>query len=153
MAVLVPCVAEQLVARFTEHLVVMPAPWILEEDAEVAKLVSRWKSTDRGSSRPKVAKFCARCAEHFVAVPMPPNFEANGVDRYTSHVIFLMHFLHTIRCAYSLHGSRRATQFVCVARTHSIRCVFDCLLVASSFCPSPVSLCCLPLLFLILPVL
>ena len=34
------------------------------------------------------------------------------VDRYTSHVIFLVHIARQT-CAYSLHGSRRATQCVC----------------------------------------
>ena len=37
------------------------------------------------------------------------------LTRHFSHAL-----LHTIRCAYSLHVSRRATQCVCVATTHTI---------------------------------
>ena len=42
------------------------------------------------------------------------------VDRYTSHVIFLMHLAHNHTVHITLLGSRRATQCVCVARIHSI---------------------------------
>ena len=50
---------------------------------------------------------------------------------------------YTIRCAYSLHGSRRATECVCVAHPFHLHVIHDvCLNVRcpSSFCPSPVSL-------------
>ena len=76
------------------------------------------------------------------------------VDRYTSHVIFLMRFTPHNWRAHSLHGSSD-----CVARTHSIfmpsmMSVWSSVRCPSlRVCPSLVSLCCLPLLFLILPVL
>ena len=47
-----------------------------------------------------------------------------AIDGGCRHIHLTRRFSHallqTIRCAYSLHGSRRAAQCVCVARTHSI---------------------------------
>ena len=47
----------------------------------------------------------------------PPDicWDTHGVDRY----LCTIHFMHI-----TLHGSRRATQCVCVARTHSIHMPF-----------------------------
>ena len=53
------------------------------------------------------------------------------VDRYTSHVIFLMRFYTQSDVHTTLHGSRRATQCVCVASWHP-RCVLGRLLSISS---------------------
>ena len=66
------------------------------------------------------------------------------VDRYTSHVIFLMHFSRLIVCAYSLHGSS-----VCIRASLHPHVIHDERLFDRPF----VSLCCLPLLFVILLVL
>ena len=79
----------------------------------------------------------------------------NSVPPFVRKDFFQESWVHTQSDVHiTLHGSRRATQCVCVARTYTIFMPsIDCLLVASSFCPSPVSLCCLFLLFLILPAL
>ena len=81
-----------------------------------------------------------------------------SVDRYTSHVIFLMHF-----CTQSDHAYHTAwlktSHPMCLCSAHSfhLHTIHDvCLSVhclSLRVGPSPVSLCCLPLLFLILPAL
>ena len=76
-----------------------------------------------------------------------------GVDRYTSHVIFLMQFAQFISCI-----SHCVAQVSVCARhsifTSSVMSVWSSVRCPSlRVCLSPVSLCCLPLLFLILPVL
>ena len=57
----------------------------------------------------------------------------------------------------TLHGSRRAAQRVCVRASFHLHVIHDvCLSVrclSLRVCPSPVSLCCLPLLFHTPPVL
>ena len=45
---------------------------------------------------------------------------SKSVDSYISHVIFLMRFAHNQTCACLLHGSRRASQCVCVAYIQTI---------------------------------
>ena len=67
-----------------------------------------------------------------------------GVDRFTSHVIFLMRFHTQSDVHITLHGSRRATQRVCVRASFHLHVIHDvCLSVrclSLCVCLSPVSL-------------
>ena len=51
-----------------------------------------------------------------------------GVDRYTSHVIFLMHFYTQSDVHITLHGSRRATQRVCARASFHLHAHDVCLI-------------------------
>ena len=52
------------------------------------------------------------------------------VGRYTSHVIFLMHFAHNHTVHITLHGSRRTTQCVCARASFHLHVIHDvCLIV------------------------
>ena len=68
------------------------------------------------------------------------------LTRHFSHAVCTIHFMHI-----TLHGSRRATQCVCMRASFHPHVIHDvCLIVrclSLRVCPSPVSLCCLPLLF------
>ena len=50
--------------------------------------------------------------------------QVQNVDRHTSHVIFLMQFSHLIT-KITLHGSRRATQCVCVRASFHLHVIHD----------------------------
>ena len=70
------------------------------------------------------------------------------VDRYTSHVIFLMHFAHNHTVHITLHGSRRATQCVCSAHSFHLHVIHDeRLIVRSLSVSSCLSFSCFSLLF------
>ena len=63
------------------------------------------------------------------------------LTRHFSHAVCTIHFMHI-----TLHGSRRATQRVCVRASFHLHVIHDvCLSVRC--CPPLVSLRCLPLLF------
>ena len=78
------------------------------------------------------------------AVDSDPLEPTEGADRYTSHVIFLVQLAQFIPCISHCVAQDEppnvSVQRAPIPSSCHPQCVFDCLLVAFSFCPSPVSL-------------